>query len=73
MLFFWAQTPGGRPLARSNYKFKKRQKELKKQKKREEKLLRKHGRRSLAGDAETQDSEVPEDDQAGDTGDDPED
>ncbi len=32
-------------MARTNYKFKKRQKELKKQKKREEKLARKHGKK----------------------------
>ncbi len=35
-------------MARTNYKFKKRQKELKKQKKREEKLLRKHGKKEAA-------------------------
>ncbi len=38
-------------MARTNYKFKKRQKELKKQKKREEKLLRKHGKKGLEADA----------------------
>ena len=38
-------------MARPNYKFKKRQKELKKQKKREEKLLRKHGRKDPSAEA----------------------
>ena len=38
-------------MARTNYKFKKRQKELKKQKKREEKLLRKHGKKAAVDDA----------------------
>ena len=37
-------------MARTNYKFKKRQKELKKQKKREEKLLRKHGKKDPDAD-----------------------
>ncbi len=39
-------------MARTNYKFKKRQKELKKQKKREEKLLRKHGKKDVANDVD---------------------
>ena len=39
-------------MARPNYKFKKRQKELKKKKKREEKLLRKQGRKPLEVDGE---------------------
>jgi len=34
---------GGRPLAKQNFKFEKRQKELAKQKKAEEKRLRKQG------------------------------
>lgn len=39
-------------MARTNYKFKKRQKELKKQKKREEKLLRKHGKKEQENDVD---------------------
>ncbi len=44
-------------MARPNYKFKKRQKELKKQKKREEKLLRKHGKKDAPSDL---DADAPE-------------
>ena len=39
-------------MARTNYKFKKRQKELKKQKKREEKLLRKHAKKNPDSDVD---------------------
>ncbi len=44
-------------MARTNYKFKKRQKELKKQKKREEKLLRKHGKKDVANDVDREAAE----------------
>lgn len=44
-------------MARTNYKFKKRQKELKKQKKREEKLLRKHGKKDQENDVDAGGSE----------------